>query len=420
MKNLFPSLFMLPIFLTCSALQAETDTIPPPQETRSTPLVPSNFEAFTGKITKNKVRMRLQPTYDGSVIQELKRNDLVIILGETEDFYAVQPPPDTRAYVFRTYILDNMIEGNRVNVRLKPDLESPVVAQLNSGDRVEGSIDPSNNKWFEIKLPPSARFYIAKDYVEKAGDVGLLARLQKKQEEVYRLLKATESVSQAEMQKPFDQIHIDGIKANYQRIISDYPEFPEAGAQAKELLALLQEGYTVKRLAYLEAQAQNSSSTLEANKKLAEELQAHKLKLANLEKQAEKSRQFNTAAAATAADKKSSQLPVNMSTWIPTEESLFSTWAQEQGNNPSPADFYENQKEEAFILKGVIDPYTRLVKNKPGDYMLINSVSKLPIAYLYSTHVNLQDYVGHEVSLLVTPRPNNSYAFPAYFVLSLE
>lgn len=412
MKNLFTSLFLLTIFLTCSALQAEADA----------PSVSSNFEAFTGRITKNKVRMRLQPTYDGSVIQELKRNDLVIVLGETEDFYAVQPPADTRAYVFRTYILDNIIEGNRVNVRLKPDLESPVVAQLNSGDRVEGSIDPSNNKWFAIKLPPSARFYIAKDYVEKAGDVGLLARLQEKQEEVYRLLKATESASQAEMQKPFDQIRTEGIKANYQRIISDYPEFPEAGVQAKELLALLQDEYTIKKLAYLEAQAQNSSSTLEMNKKLAEELQAHKLKLANLEKQAEKSRQFNTAAVVTttATDKKSVQLPVNMSTWIPTEENLFSTWAQEQGNHPTPADFYESQKEHAFTLKGVIEPYTRLVKNKPGDYMLVNSVSKLPIAYLYSTHVNLQDYVGHEVSILVTPRPNNNYAFPAYFVLSLE
>lgn len=428
MRKAPPSLLTaLSLLLPLSSLTAESKAEAPaihssavPSE--KAPSKPSTYEAFTGKITKNKVRLRLQPAYDGHVLKEFQRNDMVVVLGETEDFYAVQPPVDAKGYVFRTYILDNIVEGTRVNVRLKPDLDAPVIAQLNSGDHVEGVISPSNNKWLEIKLPPSTRYYIAKEYIEKIGDAGLMARQEKRKEDVYSLLSNTESISRLEMAKPFDQINLDGIKSNYQHIIHDYTDFPEAAAKAKDLLASLQEAYIAKKLVFLESQANRSSTALEAkNKQLAEELHAHKTKLATLEQKIEKEKQTvtTTAPALVQPVKKPTQLPVNMSIWLPVEEKLFAEWVEQTGKN-NPNLFYEDQMNNSFILKGVVDPYTRPVKNKPGDYMLINSSSKLPIAFLYSTQVNLQDFIGHEVSIRVAPRPNNHYAFPAYFVLSIE
>ncbi|WP_068466797.1 SH3 domain-containing protein [Candidatus Protochlamydia phocaeensis] len=445
MRNIPPSLLtMLSLLLPCSAFslpnenkeetttdqqQAAPADKPKAKEASSKKTALSKFEPFTGKITKNKVRMRLQPGYDGQVLREFTRNDLVIVLGETDDFYAIQPPADMRAYVFRTYVLDNVVEGSRVNVRLKPDLDAPVVAQLNSGDRVEGTVNPSNNKWMEIKLPEATRFYIAKEYIEKAGDAGMMARQEKRREEVYHLLNTTEAMSKNEMQKPFDQINIDAVKANYQHIILDYTDFPEAGEKAKDSLAALQDAYTAKKVAYLEAQAKNSSIVLEAKtKQLNDELQAHKNKLATLEQRLEKERQIAATAiavpapaamAAAAPVRKPTQLPINMSIWLPIEENLFANWTQ-QTHNSNPNAFYEEQRQNSFVLRGIIDPYNRPVKNKPGDYMLINSASKLPIAFLYSTQVNLQDFIGHEVTIRVAPRSNNNYAFPAYFVLSIE
>jgi len=44
----------------------------------------------------------------------------------------------------------------------------------------------------------------------------------------------------------------------------------------------------------------------------------------------------------------------------------------------------------------------------------------LGVAYLYSTQVNLEDFVGKRVTLLVSPRPNNNFAFPAYYVFEVE
>ena len=78
-----------------------------------TPVTP--FTSFTGKVTKNKVRLRLQPNLEGPILKELVQGDMLIIIGETEDFYAVQPPTGSKAYVFRTYILDGVVEASRVN-----------------------------------------------------------------------------------------------------------------------------------------------------------------------------------------------------------------------------------------------------------------------------------------------------------------
>lgn len=398
----------------------KADTVSKTEKKKSA--IAAKFDPFTGKITKNKVRVRLQPAFDGAVLREVSLNDLVVVTGESDDFYAIMPPPDAKAYVYRTFILDNVVEGNRVNARLKPDLEAPVVAQLNSGDRVEGVIHQANNKWMEIKLPASARFYIAKEYIAKAGDAGLKARLEKKQEEALQLLTATAGAAKTEMDKPFDQINLDGIKSRYDHLMKNYPEFPEAAAKAKEAMAALSEAYTAKKLAHLENQSRTSSTTLETNKKLAAELQAQKSKVNELKEEIEKNRQQGSVPYASDPSSnlnKPDQLPVNMSAWIPAEESLIAAWSRQSGKH-NAKEFYEEQKKDAFTLKGIIDPYNRTVKNKPGDYMLLNSSSKLPVAFLYSTSVNLQQYVGHDVTLLVVPRNNNHFAFPAYFVLQLE
>ena len=372
------------------------------------------FESFTGKISKSKVRIRLTPAYDGVIIREATPGEMVIVLDENEDFYAIKPPAEFKAYVYRTFVLDNAIEGNHVNIRLQPNLEAPVVAQLNSGDVVEGSIDLNNNKWLKINLPENARFYVAKEYVEKIGPADLLDRLVTKKEKALQLLQTNESVSKAEMQKPFDQMNIDGIKNNYNHLILDYPEFPEIAAKAKELLLKLQETYADKKLEYV-----NTHPTFvqaQSNQKLSDELRAHKTKINILEQQIENQRQQSFVG--SSANKKA-QVPLNISSWIPVEENYFAAWAQ-NANHSSLNDFYEEQKKEASHLKGIIEPYKHSVNNKPGDFVFLHPATKVPVAFIYSTHVNLQDYVGHEVSMVLSPRPNNHFALPAFYVLSIE
>ena len=131
------------------------------------------FKSFTGKVKGKKVRLRTQPDLDGAVVKELQRGEYLAIIDEVDDFWVTQAPSDLKAYVFRSFVLDNVVEGNRVNVRLHPNTEAPVITHLNSGDAIDGTICPANHKWIEIAAPETARFYVAKSYIENAGGIEL-------------------------------------------------------------------------------------------------------------------------------------------------------------------------------------------------------------------------------------------------------
>jgi hypothetical protein len=413
--SLFFALFSFQVLCANpSEIEEKKEVSKPKKENKATPA----FDHFTGKITKNRVRLRLQSNFEGQILREFNKNDLVLVTGENEDFYAIDPPSDFHGYIFRTYVLDNVVEGNRVNVRLKPDLDAPVVAQLETGYRVDGSIASSNPKWLEIRLPKGTHFYIAKEFIEKAGDAGFKTRTEKKKSDLFHLLETTNALSRIEIQKPFDQMKIDGLKANYEHIIHDFPDFPDASTRAKDELATLLSSYTAKKVDFLERQAQVSSVTFETNKKLTAELSAHKSMIANLENEIEKNRQF-ASLDNPVYPSNASQLPANMSSWLTVEENLYNEWFQKNGQS-NPQEYYQLQKDGGFTITGIIDSYNRTLNNKPGDYMLLNPNSKLPIAFLYSTHINLQDYIGKPVRVLVSERNNHHFAFPAYFVLKLE
>lgn len=354
----------------------------------------SPFTAFTGKILKNKVRMRLQPSLDGTIIRELNADETVMILGETEEFYAVEPPSELKAYIFRTYVLDGIIEGNHVNVRLEPDLSSPVIAQLNSGDTVKGAVSGLDKKWLEIALPATTRFYVAKDYIEKIGDASLMANLKRRREEAAAILNMARLNSQIELQKPFDQIQLEGINQKLNLVATKYSDFPAESAKAKELLTSIQNSYLNKKIAYMESQHHQQQHSQQKEERAA---------IPEFSNQKPKTALVNS----------------KMASWIPLEQSIYEEWKIQNGNM-SIEEYYTQSAQGALELHGVIEPYNRTVKNKPGDYVLTSQTTHLPIAYLYSTQANLQDRSGEEVTIRVLPRNNQNFAYPAYFVLSIE
>jgi Bacterial SH3 domain len=344
---------------------------------------------FTGKIKGRKVRMRLRPDLDSRIIKELSRNELVTVIAEKGDFWAVQAPTGTKAYVFRSFILDNVVEGNRVNVRLEPSLDAPVLTHLSSGDKLENpSISPINPKWLEITPPTSARFYIAKEYIEYAGGPELKAQMDRRQSAAEQLLDTTSLISKTELRKPFEEIDFDRIVRGYNTVITDFNEFPELVEQAKEALTAFQEHYLHKRISHLESQAQTSYATAESKLSGSEE------KFENI-----------------------SMITDKMKQWKPIEEALYLCWAN-INDNKTQADYYEEQKLAAIELSGLVESYNAPAKHKPGDFILRDR--DIPVGYIYSTEVNLQSLIGKHVRLTATPRPNNNFAFPAYYVMSVE
>lgn len=368
-----------------------------------------SFKPFTGKVLANKVRVRAKPDLESHIIRQLAKGDLLLINGEEGEFWAVQPPKGTKAYVFRTYILDGVVEANRVNVRLEPHADAPIIAQLQTGDKVKGEVCPMNHKWLEIEPPANAKFFISKEFIAQAGGPEYLAAMEKRKAQVQELVSSAFLIAEAECKKPFTEMSILEATEKFQTVLKSYTDFPEAVNQAKEGLALLKDTYLQKKISYLESRA-------ELPQELKDELLA--------KHQAENKELFKNQIVKPDPNlwqqqqrRPKATLTERMRLWDTIEESLYLSWTAFHTGKKED-EFYQEQRANASVLTGTIESYDYPVKNRPGDFVLRGP--EAPIAYLYSTQVDLEKYQGKTVTLLASPRPNNHFAFPAYFVLSIE
>ncbi len=390
-------------FLSVSALAIAAPAAPKtsPASTKKA----EAFKPFTGKLAANKVRVRAKADLESPIVRQMNKNELLLITSEEGDFYGVEPLKDTKAYVFRSYILDNIVEANRVNVRLEPHVDAPIIGQLQAGDKVQGTVCSMNHKWLEIAPPKGTRFYVAKEYVVQAGGPEYLANMEKRKSQVDELLTSAYLNAEAECKKEYEQMAPQHAIEQFQTILRNFADFPAAIQQAKEGLALLKETYLNKKISYLESKAELSSTAKH------ELLAKHK---------AESSELLSSEAPKVDPTLWSKRAPKkdHFGFWDTMEESLFLSWTAFHSGKTFD-EYYIEQKANASVLTGIIERYTYDVKNRPGDFIL-RGAEDAPLAYLYSTQIDLDQYAGKTVTLLAAPRPNNHFAFPAYFVFSVE
>ncbi len=349
----------------------------------------SNFKPFTGKIIGNNVRMRAAADLDSPIIAEYSKDEYVVVTGENKDFYAVEAPADFKAYIFRGFVIDEVVEGDRVNVRLAPDRDAPVIGHYSTGHPVDGKICDDNNKWLEISAPKETQFFIAKEYVEYAGKPELKVIQDKRKATVTQLLESTQLLSQAEMRKAFNEIDLDRITHSYQTIMTDYADFPKFVTQAAKELAIVQEDYLHRKIAFLEAKASKTGKTHISDDIYETSYSSHET--------------------VSPTDR--------MKVWEPVEKAIYLSWAS-MHHAKTMDDFYSDQKMKCQTISGILESYKEPVKNKPGDFILKNH--DITVAYVYSTQINLDEHVGKRVNLIVSSRPNNNFAFPAYYALDVE
>ncbi|NGX61393.1 MAG: hypothetical protein K940chlam9_00878 [Chlamydiae bacterium] len=392
------------------------------EETQTTAVYSTtSFTPFTGKILGNKVRIRTSPSLEGHIVRETTQNELFAVTEETEDYYCIAPPSETVGFVFRTFVLDNVVEGDRVNIRLYPDTEAPVIGQLHVGDTVDAKVSDINNKWLEISLPEMCHFYIAKEYIQREGPYEMLAEFEKRHHEATHRLSSVFHFAQAEIQKPFPQIDFDQIDNRFDELTHTYKDLSDLTTQADVARSVIRDVYVEKKIAFLESSVSGQSSDFTVDPLHLEKLSGLGIELNPVHTSSEVDvGEIAEAASDTIGHSvplHADELTDKMRTWQPLEESLYHLWLA-TGGESSMEEFYEKEASDATPLTGILEPYNRPVRNCPGDYVL--KVGNRPVAFLYSTRIDLQKWIGHEVTLKTSPRPNNRFAFPAYFVLQAE
>ncbi len=377
--------------LTCTSFALFADM----QENHSSTHAPKRFEAFCGKVTGHNVRMRLAPNLDAQVFKELDRDDLLLVTGIVDDFYACMPPKGLKGYIFRTYVLDGVVEGSNVFVRLGPDRTSPAVTQLNSGDLVKGTPSAQNSKWLEINLPEDVRFYVAKDYVQRVGDANYYTSQETRRHDAYQTLSQLENELDRELDRPFQKIQLSTISQKLSTFINDHKDMPQAVSQAEALISRMQQVYLTKSVALKDEPVEEQKQAAPKREKEQEKEIAH-------------------------PPLPAPQRPVTtQASWQDHENSYIQSLIA-KGEIESADGFYKEELEKTNTLHGTIKPYNSFVATRPGDFVLLNLKTNLPIAYLYSTKQDLATWVNKPVTLWVSERPNNNFAFPAYFVLQVE
>lgn len=262
-----------------------------------------------------------------------------------------------------------------------------------------------NRKWLEIAPPKGTHFYVSKEFITEAGGPEYLAIMEKRKAQVEELLNSAFLLAESECKKPYEEMNPQSAIEQFQTILRNFLDFPEAISQAKEALALLKETYLNKKISHLEANAGLSPTAKE------EIIAKHRAENQELLTQVQIDPNL--------WDKKflKREMTDAMHLWDTIEESLYLSWSAFHSGKKLD-DFYTEQKANATVLTGTLESYAYSIKEKPGDYILRKGDA--PIAYLYSTHVDLEKHLGKKVTLLAAPRPNNHFAFPAYFVLSVD
>jgi len=327
----------------------------------------SQFESFTGKITGNKVRLRAQANLDCPIIRQFNKDDVVLITGEKDNFWAIVPPQEIKGYVYRSYVIDNKIEANKVNIRLSPDQEGFVIGQLQEKEALnEAKVSSQDNKWLEVALPSNIRFYIAKDYVVKAGKAEDFIALSSRQETAKNALAEANNFVKKEYEKNKDAKNLQDATAKFENVIQSYKDCPEVIKQAQKNLAVLKESHLVKK----------------------GHLKKEKMAIAKEE-----------------------------NPWQLLENSFYSTWSTFHPEKTID-DFYNEQKANGITLHGTLKQF-KAIKNSPGNFILLDDTGK-PMAFIYSTKIDLEKLNGKSIKISASLRPNNNFAYPAYFVNAIE
>lgn len=365
------------------------------------------FEPFTGQVVGNKVRLRTRPDLDSHIVKYLHKQDLLLVQGELGDFYVVAPPREIKGYLYRSYIIDNIVDANSINIRLQPSVEAPVIGNLSKGMKVHGKIAPQNRKWMEIYAPSNMHLYVSKSYIKKVAGAEYLSVMEEKKERLDSLLSSSLKEAEIESKKEFTEMSIQPVIEKLELIIRDYTDFPLQVLRAKEILAAMRENYLNKKEEYL------LSDEPHLQKKQAKE---EKTAFHEIEEEEVTPIDIPAPLPTHQKEKEAKPLPLAMQKWKSVEEELFISWKTFHPELTED-DFYAEQSIHAEKISGKLVPFNHKVKNKPGDYLLL--LNGAPVAYVYSTKVDLEKWLGRHVHLMVSPRPNHHFAFPAYYVIGL-
>ena len=129
---------------------------------------------FWGVITGDNVYVRSGADQNYREMCALGKGEIVHVTSAVGDgkWLRIAPPADGEVFISAKFVdvVDGkgVVKGYRVNVRVRTDINSEIVCQLNRGETVD--VRGSEGEWLNIAPPDSAEAWVSAEFVRRLSD----------------------------------------------------------------------------------------------------------------------------------------------------------------------------------------------------------------------------------------------------------
>jgi len=187
----------------------------------------ANLAYYTAKITADSVNLRSGPGTNFEILRKINKGELVLVLGKKLDWYKIELPRNTRAFIHSEFIgtkslIYGEINADNVNVRAGEGTNFNVIGQLNKGDAVE--ILERGKDWYHIYPYKNCFAWAHKDYLKKEGPAKIYTDKETHHREGWKLLYKAENFEIANKQAALKNNDLSAILQKYNTIVRNYPK----------------------------------------------------------------------------------------------------------------------------------------------------------------------------------------------------
>lgn len=123
---------------------------------------------FLGEVTANNVNIRAGSNLNFEILHKLQSFDKVEVFDKQDDWFKIRLPKNTKCYINKKYVVKKngtcIVDGNRVNLRARPSLQSNVLAQVNKLEEL--TIVSEVSDWFIVMPPENCFGWVKSDYIK--------------------------------------------------------------------------------------------------------------------------------------------------------------------------------------------------------------------------------------------------------------
>lgn len=130
-----------------------------------------NFKPFSGVVNEDNINIRSDSTVNAKIICTINKDQPLEVVAEKYGWYKVRLPKNAASFVRKDLVtpIDNQtlkISKDKVNIRLQPNEESPILGQADKNEVV--IISESKGQWYKIEPINNSFGWIYKKFLDMA------------------------------------------------------------------------------------------------------------------------------------------------------------------------------------------------------------------------------------------------------------